>query len=225
MTATYPTLADYVRAVYDGRLCAGIGTLGVSACIMTARSEWLGLARTDDPAAVGRPDDRPLNDAPWSNKAIRAVHMLRLDAALEPWGRWTEAERRDYVERVLIATVRELVAELPGLPEAVRTPCRGAATLWEAMRAALAADAASAKSASKAAAAEKAAAWAACRASGRASAWAARAARTARASAEVAGDAACAARWAGRDADAVLIRAVDLRIAAVAAVEASRAYW
>src|SRR5690606_33217347 len=127
----------------------------------------------------------------------RTEHMVRLAEALEPWATWSEDQRRAYTERVVLWTVRNLIADLPGLPDAVRERCRSAGTLGEAADAAWAAVEASEAAAEAAALAV----WA--------EAAEARAAGPAAASSWAAAAAARAGARAADDPDATLIRAVD----------------
>ena len=137
------TLREYVKNRFGGIILNGKHKADGQACILEARNSYLGNDWSDSPTSSNRPDIRPLNDARWSTNALRTEHMLRLDEALEPWETWSAKERRAYIGRVVIATVRELIADLPGLPDKVRDQCRAAATqggvggvAWAAARAA-----------------------------------------------------------------------------------------
>lgn len=185
---------------FHGQLIRGCGNGRDTGCILEAASICQGLPEvTDDPETLGRPDYRPLNDAPWLTGEQRAEHMIRLHTAFEPWAGWTDEQRRACVSHIAIETVRQIVSALPGLPDAIRTRCRVVGTTAEAAEAAEAARAAAeaVRAVEVAEAAE-------------AAAWAAEAASAARAAAE----AAEAAR-----ATAVLILAVDIWVAATARVE------
>jgi hypothetical protein len=115
-----------------------------------------GQAHSDSPDNL--PDMRCLNDARWSSDAVRTTHLLRVMAALWDWRAWPLAQRQAWTDRVTVETVRQIIATLPGLPDAERQRCRAATT---PLAAAAAARAAAAAAMAAAEAAE--AAWAAAR--------------------------------------------------------------
>jgi len=122
-------------------LTAGVHPDDAGYCILEAIAHAAARPKTDDPVALNRPDYRPLNDGLWGSDEARTEHMLRLEEAVGPW--WEaadEADRLAWAERVVIATVNRIIAELPGLPDAVRTQCRDARTIAEAAEAAARAD-------------------------------------------------------------------------------------
>ena len=143
-TCTYDALTETL-AKFGGVVTRGSHQDHGACCILEAAAVCQGLPWTDNPETVNRPDIRRLNDARWSSDALRTEHMVRLYLALEPWATWTEAQRRQYMDRVVIDTVRTLIAELPGLPDTHRAACRAVTTLEEARTVAdAAADAAAA---------------------------------------------------------------------------------
>ena len=126
-----------LRAVIDqhgGVLHAGThfaryGEPDCPLCIMEAHAACLvaqGLRETitDDPEELGRPDYRPLNDAAWSSSEARTQHMIRLHAAYDGWADWSCERRSTVIDRIVIETVRQIIAALPGLPDEVRDLCR-----------------------------------------------------------------------------------------------------
>ena len=167
---------------------------------------------TDDPAALGRPDYRPINDAAWSSREVATPHLIRLHMAYDGWAEWGDERRLAVVSRITIETVRRIIAELPGMPNCVRQQCRDVSDLKSAAAAAYVADAAMADAAmARADAAADAAANAAANAAD-AAAWADKAAAAAWAAAWAAAAAAYLADKAA--ADSVLIHAVDIWVGA-----------
>jgi hypothetical protein len=128
------------------------------------------------------PDLRPLNDAKWSSDALRTQHCLPVALALWLWSDWSDARQQAFAERLAIATVREILADMLDACGLDSTACRAVTTLSEAESAARAARAAAAAAAADADAAR--------------AAYAARAAASAR-----------AADASARAADATLIKA------------------
>jgi len=177
-------------------------------------------AITDDPAVLGRPDYRPINDASWSSRAAATEPMLRLHLAYASWGQWSTKRRRHVVEQIVRGTVREIVAELPGLSDTVRDQCREATSSRECAVAARAAASEAWKHAEEAleeGAGAASGAWEVAARVASAAEWAVKDGTT-----EAARAAASAAEWAVKDgtteaadaADAVLLRVVDLWCAA-----------
>jgi hypothetical protein len=120
-----------------------------------------GQAHSDSPDNL--PDMRCLNDARWSSDAVRTTHLLRVMAALWDWRAWPLAQRQAWTDRVTVETVRQIIATLPGLPDAERQRCRAATTPLAAAAAARAAEAEAARASAARASAARAAAWAAAR--------------------------------------------------------------
>jgi hypothetical protein len=85
--------------------------------------EW-----TDSPEALGMPEIRGLNDA-FRDERLRTQHMLRVLTALYDYPDWSADRRRQWCERIVIETVRRIIAELPHLPDTTREQCRGVTTL------------------------------------------------------------------------------------------------
>lgn len=105
---TPEALADVVYHL--GHLSAGDHECpGEGACILEAVSICDGVDWTDDPNALDRPDIRPLNDGPWTSDEVRTEQMMRLAPLLAAWPAWGKPRRLDYLRRVVIRTVRELL--------------------------------------------------------------------------------------------------------------------
>jgi hypothetical protein len=155
---TNTTFRDVVRDRFGGVLRHGKHEPDGQACALEAASVARGLAWCDEPTHAGLPDLRPLNDGPWSSDAARTAALVPVVEALWDWPAWTRAQRNRWAKRVVIETVRQIVAELPGLTSAVRDQCRAADTLPAAAAAGAAWAAAEAEAAGAAAAG---AAWAA----------------------------------------------------------------
>ena len=126
-----------VIARFGGTLAAGLHPLHDACCVLEARSVCLGLPWTDDPAVLDVPDIRPLNDG-LSDDA-RTEAMIRLVTALDPWATWSHDRQRAVATRITIETVRQIVADLPGLPPETRHQCREVTDLAAAWAAAWAA--------------------------------------------------------------------------------------
>jgi hypothetical protein len=163
-----------------------------------------GQPHSDSPDNL--PDIRPLNDAEWSSDAVRTTHLLRVMAALWDWQAWPLATRQAWTERVTVETVRQIIATLPGLPDAERQRCRAATTPLAAAAAARAAEAEAARAAAEAARASAMAAEAAARTADAA----AEAAEAARAAARAAAEATARAAAEAAEADRVLILSCDI---------------
>ena len=205
----------------DGVLKCGSHNPGREFCALEFDAKVRGREWSDMPITL--PDLRPLNDAKWLSDQARTQALLPVMSALWNWAEWSPVRRQAWAARLNRETVRQIVAELPSLPDAVRQMCRGVETQEEAHMAAYAAAYAAgaaadaARAAARAADAARAAAYAADAA--RAAAYAARAAYAADAArAAYAADAARAAAYAARAADAA-----DAAYAARAADAAARA--
>jgi hypothetical protein len=199
----------------DGVLRSGAHPAGGREfCALEFESQVRGREWSDAPITL--PDLRPINDGPWSSDRARTDALLPVMAALWDWSTWDDARRVRWASIVALETVRQIIAELPGLPDEVRVSCRAASDLPSAARASarVLAEAAEAARAAGAADAAARAAWAAAGA----------AARAARAAWAAAGAAAWAARASAEAAeaakDAILTRACRIWIDAVAASEA-----
>lgn len=55
--------------------------------------------------------------------------MIQLTEALSDWRSWTKARRRAWASEVALETVRQIIAELPGLTTFIREQCRDVADL------------------------------------------------------------------------------------------------
>ena len=130
-----------------GKHAAEYGDPTCPLCVLEAHAACL-VARgeldaiTDDPKALGRPDYRSINDAWWSSREVATPHLVRLHMAYSGWPTWSEPQRLAVTTRVVVETIREVVSELPGLPDEVRDQCRAVRTLVEAREATGAAEAA-----------------------------------------------------------------------------------
>ena len=138
MTTKQP-FGDYVAARFGGLLSGGLHPPGEDACALEAVSQWRGLVWTDDPRHVGLPDIRSLNDGLWTSDAKRTQAMIPLVEALSGYREWTRARKTAFRKRIGLETVRQILADLPSLPLAIRDQCRAARTLAEANAAARAA--------------------------------------------------------------------------------------
>jgi hypothetical protein len=136
---TMQTFQEFVKERFGGSLSRGRHDEDEgAACLIEAINAYRGRKWSDDPGDF--PDVRSINDAYGDNYAARTDAMLRLYDALAPrWGEWTNAERLEWIGRVIVRTVREIIADLPDLPEDIRERLRAAGTLAEAARATAAA--------------------------------------------------------------------------------------
>jgi hypothetical protein len=218
MTTPFTAFETTLAMRFGGVLRHGKHQPDGQACALEAVSIAKGLTWTDDPRTVGLPDIRAINDA-YRDDAPRTRDLVPVIEAYWDWATWSPARRRAVMDRIVIETVRQLIAELHMLPDAVRAQCRAVTTRQEAATAAAAARADAALAAADAALAAADASDAA-RAAAYAAAAAARvaayAAYAAAAAARVAAYAAAAAAAAARVADAhtVLRRACALWIMA-----------
>lgn len=120
-----------------GVLRVGNHPEGDTFCALEFESQVRGREWSDKPITL--PDLRPLNDAPWPSDEARTRALLPVMVAYWDWATWTPARRQATVERIMIAMVQQLIAELLELPEKVRVQCRAVLTLQEAVWAANAA--------------------------------------------------------------------------------------
>src|SRR5262245_17656757 len=116
------TFQDYIAQRFQGRLTRGSHTPDGAACFLEAVSQFDALDWTDNPGALNVPELRPLNDGPWSSAAVRTHHMAPLYDAIAPV--WRSDKRHAWVEAVVIATVREIIAEVSNLPTEIAARCR-----------------------------------------------------------------------------------------------------
>src|SRR5690606_31928557 len=145
MTTTVPNLTEILNTRFGGVLNTGKHNPpdgDCNACILELCSIAMGIDWTDDPELVGLPDIRPINDIQGISPRHRAARMIELATAYWGWSNWTAEERKRTVSRIAILTVNRLIAELPGLSDAIRQQCRDAVTIEDACAAADAADAA-----------------------------------------------------------------------------------
>jgi hypothetical protein len=134
MTTPVSAYRDTLARRFAGVLSPGKHEPDGVACALEAASIAKGLAWTDDPARVGLPDLRPLNDARWSSDAARTAALVPVVEALWDWASWPEARRVAWAQHVAIATVRDIVSEVVSEPHA--TACRRVTTCEEARDAA-----------------------------------------------------------------------------------------
>src|SRR5690349_17608843 len=128
------TLETKLATMDDGLLRHGSHAPGRKFCALEFESQVRGREWSDRPITL--PDLRPLNDAFGRNDKLRTHWMLRVMAALWDWSEWSEQKRQRWAERVAVETVRQIIAELPGLSDEIRKQCRAARTLLAAARAA-----------------------------------------------------------------------------------------
>jgi hypothetical protein len=149
---THP-LQQIIDERFGGILTSGEHEPDGSACALEAAHVAIGDEWSDEPNLW--PDLRPLNDGPWDSDEQRTAHVVPVLIALWDWQDWSPERQRRWAETVVLRTVRELIAELPGLPTAVAQACRDSGTL----EAANAAEMAAWVAAEKAAWAAEKAAW------------------------------------------------------------------
>ncbi len=118
----------------DGILRHGKHPEGREFCGIEFARDVRGLPWGDTPDVL--PDLRPLNDGPWSSDRARTAAVLPVIATLWNWSAWDPARRHRWATAVAIETVRQIIAELPSLPDPIRTQCQGADTLESARAAA-----------------------------------------------------------------------------------------
>ena len=153
------TFRAFIDRRFSGGLLAGTHRDNGKACVLEAWNAYQGLAWSDSPVLTRIFDIRPLNDVAVS-PAVRTEWMTQLLEAYAGSLDWPEARQRRVVTAIVLATIREIIAELPGLPDTIRQQCRSVTTLAEAVEAAAEADRA-ARAAAEAARAAGAAAEAA----------------------------------------------------------------
>ena len=143
------TMLTMLQAVLDARF-HGVLTQGQHpdpedshACALELLSVVQGKPWTDDPETVRTFDVRALNDLEVPD-AVRTTHFLPVLAAYAGSLDWPLERQQRVVARLVILTVQRLIAELPSLPEDLRSRCRRAATVEEARAAAEAAEEAAA---------------------------------------------------------------------------------
>ena len=172
-------------------LSAGAHQPDGHACALEYLSVARGIPWTDQPETVRCWDIRPVNDILVSDD-LRTTHLLPLLRAYDGSMDWPIARQISVVEKIIIATVNHVIAELQYLPDDLRAPCRVAATVAQAGAAAGAAAVAipAARAADAPASAAANAASAAARAAAHAASAAARAAAIVASAAARAADAA-----------------------------------
>ena len=203
---TTEKLQALLDAMDDGVLKYGAHKAGGrDFCALEFESQVRGRAWSDAPGTI--PDIRPLNDA-FGKGAVadkaRTAALLPLMAVLWDWSTWTTTRKQHFVEHLVITTVQRTIAELSGLPEAIKRQCMAVVTLKDAA-AVVDNDAAAHYAADAVAAARYAAHYAAD---------AVAAARYAADAADAAADAAAAdaARYAAAAAAAAAANAADARL-------------
>lgn len=105
-----PTAEEYLAFLADrfgGCLASGAHEPDGQACALEARSQYMGLPWTDDPTTLGQPDYRPINDALPDEE--RTEIMVPLQMALWDWSTWSKERQREWYERVLLRTIREVL--------------------------------------------------------------------------------------------------------------------
>ena len=149
------TLNEYIVEHFYGRLEAGKHQPDGKACILEAVSAWKNMSWTDNPEVLNTWDLRPLNDIAVPSD-LRTHWMPQVYAAYADCRNWPVDRKQTVVISLILALVREIIAEMPGLHEPIRNQCRQVHTLSEAARAAEKAAAVAAAAAAAAAEAEAA---------------------------------------------------------------------
>lgn len=106
-------------------------------CVLELASVLRGLKWTDNPELVRCFDLRPLNDIKVPDE-LRTKYMVKLLEAYDGSLDWPLEKQLQAVEKIVIETVKQIMAELPGLPTEIREQCRRAENLDDARMAALA---------------------------------------------------------------------------------------
>ena len=106
---TFPeSFPEFLTRRFGGVLTHGRHTPDGVACALEAWSQYEARTWTDDPVALNMPDLRALNDACWSDDAIRALWMGRVLSAVTPV--WRDPGRRPrFVAGLAIGTIRDLL--------------------------------------------------------------------------------------------------------------------
>jgi hypothetical protein len=97
-------------------------------CVLEFYSVYLGQNWTANPALLHIWDLAPYNDMPVSPKVL-ASGMLPVLARYAGSRDWPLRQQQAIVIRLIIGTVREVIAVLPGLPDELRRQCRAVETL------------------------------------------------------------------------------------------------
>ena len=131
---TTEKLQALLDAMDDGVLKYGAHKAGGrDFCALEFESQVRGRAWSDAPGTI--PDIRPLNDA-FGKGAVadkaRTAALLPLMAVLWDWSTWTTTRKQHFVEHLVITTVQRTIAELSGLPEAIKRQCMAVVTLKDA---------------------------------------------------------------------------------------------
>ena len=131
----------------DGLFCA-------LECLSKTRSKSEPV--TDSPSAerVNTVDIRSLNDMfgmGLEADRLRTIHVLPIVAELSDWSVWSRKRQKRFIEHVIVETVKQIIAELPGLPKDIQNQCRAVNNLAAARSAAYAARSAVAAAARSAA--------------------------------------------------------------------------
>jgi hypothetical protein len=124
-------------ALYDGGHSFTDGACCALECVAVAQAMKRGSkpdeeAFTAEPAVLGMPDVRDLNDGQWLSDESRTKHMLPMLAALSGWADWTPSRRELFLKYAAIQTVQQIVSTLPYLPPILRRRCRQVGNLVEA---------------------------------------------------------------------------------------------
>lgn len=101
--------SDVLAEQFNGVLSHGSHAPDGVACALEVASVARGAVWSDNPATVGLPDLRSINDASWSTPAVRTATMVPLIEALWDWPEWTPEHRTAYVGRVVFRTIREIL--------------------------------------------------------------------------------------------------------------------
>lgn len=120
-TMTVAHLTALLHEHDEGILRSGSHSEGREFCALEFKHKVLGHPWSDTPDG---PDYRPLNDARWSSDAARTAGLLPVMVALWDWPEWSEARQTQWWDEVVVETVKQIIAGLPGLSEELRDRCR-----------------------------------------------------------------------------------------------------
>ncbi|MGH7432358.1 MAG: hypothetical protein ACREJL_01260 [Candidatus Methylomirabilales bacterium] len=103
-------IRDVVQDRFGARLGSGVHPPNDDLpCANEAASVARGIEWTDNPAAVGLPDMRPINDAPWTSPEGRARGLVPLMEALWEWESWSAERRGAWTQAVAQRTIAEVL--------------------------------------------------------------------------------------------------------------------
>jgi hypothetical protein len=153
---TVRKLRSVLKKRFGGVIKKGSHEENGQCCALELLSVCREIPWTDNPGKVGSWDLRDINDIPVLDD-LRTKHLVPVIAAYADSMSWPKERQREVATKLVILTVNRIVAELPGLSDAIRNQCREAKTLAAASAAASAAAGAAASDARYAASAASAA--------------------------------------------------------------------